>query len=61
MDLFKSFTLKWWQGGLFKLSMISLGIILGVYFQTFFLKWIVIVTIIFIVPAIYLFRLWWRQ
>jgi hypothetical protein len=61
MNLFKSFTLKWWQGSLYKVSMISLGIIVGVYWQAFFLQWIVIVTLIFIVPVLYLLRVWWRQ
>lgn len=61
MNIFKSLTLKWWQTGLFKLSLISLGIILGVYFQAFFLQWIVFVTILFIVPAIYITNVWWKQ
>jgi hypothetical protein len=61
MNPFKSFTLKWWQTGLLKLSMISLGIILGIYWQGFFHQWIVIVTIVFIVPALYLVRVWWEQ
>ncbi len=61
MNLFKSFTLKWWQAGLLKVSLISLGIILGVYFQEFFLQWIVLVTIAFVVPAIYIASVWWKQ
>lgn len=61
MNIFKSFTLKWWQTGLFKVSLISLGIILGVYWQEFFLQWVVIVTLIFVLPALYLANVWWRQ
>ena len=61
MRIFKSFTLNWWQTGLFKLSMIALGIIIGVYFKEFFLPWIVGVTIVWIVPALYLVRVWARQ
>lgn len=61
MNVFKSFTLTWWQACLVKASLISLGIILGVYWQAFFLQWIVLVTIVFIVPALYLVRVWWRQ
>jgi hypothetical protein len=61
MNLFKSFTLKWWQAVLFKISTISLGIMLGVYFQAFFLQWIVLVTILFVVPAIYITSVWWKQ
>ena len=61
MNIFKSFTLKWWQIGLFKLSLLSLGIILGVYFQAFFLQWIVVVTIIFVALGIYIATVWWKQ
>jgi len=61
MKIFKTFTLKWWQTSLFKISMISLGIILGAYWPDFFIKYIVLVTIIFVVPAIYLTTLWWKQ
>jgi len=60
-NIFKSFTLKWWQGSLFKLSMISLGIILGVYWQVFFLQWIILVAIVFIISALYLTLVWWKQ
>ena len=61
MKIFKNFTLKWWQLGLLKVSLIALGIILGVYFQFFFLPVIVLITIIFIVPAIYIFGVWAKQ
>jgi hypothetical protein len=59
MKIFTSTTFTWWQLGLFKISMISLGIILGVYFQAFFLRWIVIVTILFVALAIYITKVWW--
>lgn len=61
MNIFKSFTMKWWQVGLFKLSLASFGIILGVYFQEFFLQWIVPVTIIFVVSTLYISKIWWKQ
>ena len=61
MKIFNPVTLKWWQGSLLKISMIALGIILGVSWYAFFLKYIVWVTIIFIVPAIYLASVWWKQ
>jgi hypothetical protein len=61
MNIFKSFTLKWWQVVLFKLSLISFGIILGVYFQAFFLQWIVFVTILFVLAGLYITTVWWKQ
>ncbi len=59
--MFKPITFTWWQMGLLKLSMIAFGIILGVYFREFFLPWIVIVTLVFALPAVYLLQVWWRE
>ena len=28
MNIFKDFTLKWWQAGIFKIALLSLGIIM---------------------------------
>lgn len=61
MRIFKSFTMTWWQVGIFKVSMICFGIILGAYFAAFFLRWIVLITLLFAVPAVYLIRLWGSQ
>lgn len=61
MNIFKSLTLTWWQLGLLKLSLVCVGIIFGVYFQAFFLKWIVLVTIAFVVPALYVGGVWLKQ
>ncbi|MFZ1987571.1 MAG: hypothetical protein WAV21_00855 [Minisyncoccia bacterium] len=61
MNPFKSLTLSFWQLGLFKLCMVALGIILGVYFKEFLMPLIVPITIAFIVPALYLFLVWWKQ
>jgi hypothetical protein len=36
MNIFKTFTLKWWQGGIFKLGMWGLGIAVGAYWHTIF-------------------------
>jgi len=64
MKLFKPFTLKWWQLGLLKLSLICLGIIIGISWPDFFLthpQSIVIITILFILPAIYISSVWWKR
>ena len=29
MNIFKDFTLKWWQAGIFKIALLSFGIIIG--------------------------------
>ena len=61
MNLFKSFTMTWWQLGLLKLCLFCVGIIFGVYFQAFFLQWIVIVTILFVTSGIYIGSVWLKQ
>jgi putative Mn2+ efflux pump MntP len=61
MNIFKTFTMNWWQIGIFKLSLASIGIILGVYFQEFFIKYILLVGIIFVLSTLYTLILWLRQ
>ncbi|MES2135323.1 MAG: hypothetical protein V4449_03730 [Patescibacteria group bacterium] len=61
MNIFRPFTLKWWQMALLETSMISLGIIIGVYFPAFFMQWIVPVTILFVAPGLYVLGLWLKR
>lgn len=61
MGIFKSVTFSWWQIGVFKLALLSFGIILGVSYQSFFQQWIVFVMITFVVPALYTLKVWWKQ
>lgn len=61
MNIFKTFTLKWWQGSIFKISMAAVGVILGVYFQDFFLRYIALVTAVAILGAIYITSVWLKQ
>ncbi len=46
---------------LLETSMISLGIIIGVYFPAFFMQWIVPVTILFVAPGLYVLGLWLKR
>jgi hypothetical protein len=53
MNIFRTWTFKWWEIGLIKLCLLSLGILLGLYFADylsgiFWLWWA-----IFVVTAIY--------
>lgn len=61
MNLFKSFTLKWWQASLFKLSMLSLGIALGTTWPQFFAAWLALIWLVFLPTAIYVTYVWWKQ
>ena len=36
MHIFKDFTFKWWQAGIFKIALLSLGIVIGSTWPEFF-------------------------
>jgi hypothetical protein len=61
MNIFKSFTLTWWQMGLFKWSLIALGILLGSHWPNLFIPWWPVLLILFVLPSIYLAWIWWKQ
>jgi hypothetical protein len=39
MNIFKDFTLKWWQAGIFKIALLSLGIAIGSIWPELFKGW----------------------
>ena len=61
MNIFKSFTLKWWQGMLFKWSLLSLGIVVGASWPDIFNPWRVGLLLLFIFPTVYITWVWWKQ
>lgn len=61
MNLFKTFKLRWWEGGLFKVSLISMGIIIGSFLPDLFIAWRPLLLFFFVIPTIYITWVWWRQ
>jgi hypothetical protein len=61
MNLFKTFTLKWWQGGLFKWGMLALGIAIGAYWHDFFGGYLPFLIIMAVVSLSYVTYVWWKQ
>ena len=76
MTIFKSFTLTWWQGGLFKWGVFLLrtaqvvpepaglsllGIAVGAWWSTFFGDFIPLLLIISGVFLAYVTYIWWKQ
>jgi len=61
MNLFKDFTMKWWQVGLFKVCLLSFGIIIGIYFTQFFSAIVPLLWILVLVPGVYLGYVWYNQ
>ena len=60
MNIFKSFTLKWWQAGLIKFSMIALGIAIGATWSDAFYEWRIVLLLLFIFPSLYFASFWWK-
>jgi hypothetical protein len=61
LNLFKTFTLEWWQAGLFKLGMLALGIAIGSYWHGFFDGWLLILIFVAVVCLAYVTYVWWKQ
>jgi len=61
MTLFQSFTFTWWQVGLLKLSLLSLGMVIGSTWSEVFAGWRDVLGVLFVVPAVYLTYLAFRQ
>ena len=61
MNIFKTFTLKWWQAGFFKLGMLALGIAIGTYWRDVFGAYLLILIIVAVVSLAYITYVWWKQ
>lgn len=61
MRLFKSITLAWWQVGIIKVCLLSLGLSAGAYWSGFVYPYINLLLVVFVVSAIYLLVLWSRK
>jgi hypothetical protein len=61
MNLFKTFTLKWWQAGLFKWGVLALGIVIGTYWHALFAGYLLVLIIFAAVSLAYLTYVWAKQ
>lgn len=61
MNLFKSFTLTWWQGSLFKLALLCLGLAIGSTWPDLFWDWTAFLWVIFLLAGSYVTWIWYRQ
>ena len=58
MSIFKSRTLTWWQVGIFKLSLLSIGIGSGASLNAFFLPYVVLLILLGVVLGLYIAYVW---
>jgi hypothetical protein len=60
-NIFKPATFEWWQMAILKITLLSVGILLGVYFTPFFKKYKGLWFFLWIVGGIYLITVWHFQ
>jgi hypothetical protein len=61
MNLFKNFTMKWWQAVLFKVGMLALGIAVGAYWHGCLAGLIPTLIVIAAICLAYITAVWWKQ
>lgn len=61
MTLFKSYTYRWWQIGLFKLALLAIGVAIGAYWQEIFLPYLAAVLAVGVVLGVYIALVSFRQ
>ena len=61
MSIFKTFTLKWWQTGCFKVGMLTLGISIGACWHDLFGGYLIALTTLAVVCLAYVTYVWWEQ
>jgi hypothetical protein len=59
--LFQPITFTWWQVGLLKLSLVSLGVVVGSTWPGLFVGWRDLLLVLFVVPAFYVTYVWLTQ
>ena len=59
--LFKSYTFAWWELGLLKIFLVSLGVLVGSTRPGVFVGWRGLLVVLFVVPAFYVSYVWLKQ
>lgn len=61
MKLFKPYTYQWWEMGIFKASLLLLGIAIGAYWQEAFLPYVALLAAGGVVLGLYVMYVSFRQ
>lgn len=54
MKILKNYTFTWWQMGVFKLCLLSIGIAIGAYWQEFFSSYVTILFVFGLILGLYI-------
>ena len=54
MKIFKRYTYDWWQIGLFKLALLSFGVVIGAFWHELFSQYLITLIIIGVVLVVYI-------
>lgn len=61
LNIFKTFTLKWWQGAMFKWGTLTFGIAVGAYWHDFLGAYLALLIAMAAVFLAYITYVWWKQ
>lgn len=61
MNIFGKGEFTWWQMGLFKISVLALGVAIGAYWSEIFLPYLTALFTVVIVFGVYIAYVWFRQ
>jgi hypothetical protein len=61
MDLFKTFSLTWWQAALFKAGLLATGIVIGAYWSAVFASYLVVLIVVAAICLTYVTFVWAKQ
>jgi hypothetical protein len=60
-NIFKSFTLTWWQGGMYKWGMLALGIAVGANWPGIFVSYLAALLVFAAITLGYIGYVWAKQ
>ena len=61
MRIFRKWTFRWWEVSLVKICLISLGILLGLYFQDYLIGLVWLWWVLFVATSIYFIALFFKE
>jgi hypothetical protein len=53
MNLFRAYTHTWWQMGVFKVSVLAIGMILGAFLASVVLSWLWVFVVLAAISTVY--------